>query len=381
MIWRWIAEGFVHSEKQETNLYELGNNYFNELINRSMMQPIGIDDEERVEACRVHDMVLDIIRTLSTEENFVTILDGTKRKVSNLQSKVRRLSIHNGKMDISTTSMKQVRSLTFFTHGIIDKVQLNICNFQVLRVLDLEGCTVSDPGYMRNLLHLRYLRLIHAHVNELPVEIGKLQFLQTLALRRARGIKELPSSIVHLQYLICLYVHEDMKMPSGMGNLASLEVLDGLLVGQLSSGNFNQDTAKELGQLTKLSVLRFKWRCISDITDKALVESLSNLHRIQNLDICADGGRHVDVMCEGWVPPPQLHRLQFQGTTCAFQTLPTWINPSMLPLLSYLEIWVEEVQPDDIRLLGLLPALRSLSLMRNTIFSGGTCSGNVSRHR
>lgn len=207
---------------------------------------------------------------------------------------------------------------------------------------------------------------MHAHVDELPLEIGKLQFLQTLDLRRARGIKELPSSIVRLRHLICLYVHEDIKMPSGMGKLMSLEVLDGLMV-----GNFNQDTAKGLGQLTKLSVLRFKWRCINDITNKTLVDSLSNLHTIQNLDICADGGRHVDLMREGWVPPPQLHRLQFQGTTCAFQTLPTWINPSMLLLLSYLEIWVEEVRPDDIRLLGLLPALRSLSLMRNTIFSGG----------
>jgi hypothetical protein len=79
LIWRWIAEGFVHSEKQETSLYELGESYFNELINRNMMQPIGIDEEERVEACCVHDIVLDLIRCLSSEENFVTILDGTKR--------------------------------------------------------------------------------------------------------------------------------------------------------------------------------------------------------------------------------------------------------------------------------------------------------------
>lgn len=371
LIWRWIAEGFVHSEKQETSLYELGDSYFSELINRSMMQPIGIDDEERVEACIVHDMVLDLIRTLSSEENLVTILDGTERKRPNSQSKVRRLSIQNGKMDVSTTSMAQVRSLAFFTHGIIDRVQLNICSFQVLRVLDLQGCIISDSGYMRNLLHLRYIRLMHAYVDELPLEIGKLQFLQTLDLRRARGIKELPPSIVRLRHLICLYVHEDINMPSGIGKLMSLEVLDGLMVGQLSSGNFNEDIAKELGQLTKLSVLRFKWRCINDMTNKTLVESLSNLHTIQNLDICADGGRHIDLMREGWVPPPQLHRLQFQGTTCAFRMMPAWINPSRLPLLSYLEIWVEEVRPDDIRLLGLLPTLRSLSLIRNTIFSGG----------
>ncbi|KAM0892510.1 hypothetical protein ACQ4PT_025727 [Festuca glaucescens] len=369
LIWRWIAEGLVHSEKQETSLYELGESYFNELINRNMMQPIGIDEEERVEACCVHDMVLDLIRCLSSEENFVTILDGTKRKVPNLQSKIRRLSIQNEKVDLATISMAQVRSVTFFTNGIVDQVPVNIRSFQVLRLLDLQGFTISDPGYVWNLLHLRYLRLIPGYVKELPMEIGKLQFLQTLDLRRASDIKELPSSIVRLRHLVCLSVHADIKFPSRVGDLTSLEVLDGVLVGQLSSGEFNRDIGRELGHLTNLSVLRFKWRCIDDVMDKALAESLSNLHRLQNLDICADGGQQVDLMREGWVPPPQLRRLQFQGTTCSFQRLPSWINPSLFPCLSYLEIWVEEVQPDAIRLLGMLPAIRFISMVRNTAFS------------
>jgi hypothetical protein len=334
-----------------------------------MMQPIGIDEEERVEACCVHDMVLDLIRCLSSEENFVTILDGTRRKVLNLQSKIRRLSIQNEKVDLATISMAQVRAITFFTNGIVDQVPVNIHSFQVLRLLDLQGFTISDPGYVWNLLHLRYLRLIPGYVKELPMEIGKLQFLQTLDLRRASDIKELPSSIVRLRHLVCLSVHADLKFPSRVGDLTSLEVLDGVLVGQLSSGKFNRDTGRELGHLTNLSVLRFKWRCIDDVMDKALAESLSNLHRLQNLDICADGGQQVDLMREGWVPPPQLRRLQFQGTTCSFQRLPSWINPSLLPCLSYLEIWVEEVQPDAIRLLGMLPALRFISMVRNTAFS------------
>ncbi|KAM0892511.1 hypothetical protein ACQ4PT_025727 [Festuca glaucescens] len=208
LIWRWIAEGLVHSEKQETSLYELGESYFNELINRNMMQPIGIDEEERVEACCVHDMVLDLIRCLSSEENFVTILDGTKRKVPNLQSKIRRLSIQNEKVDLATISMAQVRSVTFFTNGIVDQVPVNIRSFQVLRLLDLQGFTISDPGYVWNLLHLRYLRLIPGYVKELPMEIGKLQFLQTLDLRRASDIKELPSSIVRLRHLVELLCEE-----------------------------------------------------------------------------------------------------------------------------------------------------------------------------
>uniref|UniRef100_A0A8R7U1T7 NB-ARC domain-containing protein n=1 Tax=Triticum urartu TaxID=4572 RepID=A0A8R7U1T7_TRIUA len=93
LIWRWIAEGFICNETHEASLYELGECYFNELINRNMVQAVDIDGEGRAEACRVHDMVLDIICSLSSEENFVTILDGTKRKLPNPQSKVRRLSI------------------------------------------------------------------------------------------------------------------------------------------------------------------------------------------------------------------------------------------------------------------------------------------------
>jgi hypothetical protein len=102
--------------------------------------------------------------------------------------------------------------------------------------------------------------------------------------------------------------------------------------------------------------------------DKALVDSLNNLHKLQCLDIEADGGR-VDLMREGWVPPPQLRMLRCQGSTCSFLTMPTWINSSSLCLLSYLSIRVDEVRPGDIRLLGMLPSLRYLFMGCDTSFS------------
>ena len=104
--------GFIQCEKQGKSLFELGESYFNELINRSMIQALYILGY-MVCGCRVHDMVLDLICSLSSEANFVTILNG-KDQVSP-SSKIRRLSIQNGKEDnsmtLATRSLQQVRSV------------------------------------------------------------------------------------------------------------------------------------------------------------------------------------------------------------------------------------------------------------------------------
>ncbi|XP_012699676.1 putative disease resistance RPP13-like protein 3 isoform X2 [Setaria italica] len=70
LIGRWIAEGFVNAEPGE-NLYEAGLRHFNELINRSLIQPW---DELRgvVWSCRVHDVILNFLVSKSVEENFLT---------------------------------------------------------------------------------------------------------------------------------------------------------------------------------------------------------------------------------------------------------------------------------------------------------------------
>lgn len=62
LIHRWISEGFIHGEEGE-DLVELGDMYFHELINRSLIQPvdIGYDDDGKAWGCRVHDTVLDFL--------------------------------------------------------------------------------------------------------------------------------------------------------------------------------------------------------------------------------------------------------------------------------------------------------------------------------
>ncbi|KAL6653919.1 hypothetical protein ACP70R_007384 [Stipagrostis hirtigluma subsp. patula] len=92
LVRRWIAEGFIHGNDIET-IHKLAHHYFNELINRSLIQPEHIDSHGMVGACRVHDMVLDLITSLSAKENFVST--SHDHQSTHLPKKIRRLSLHN----------------------------------------------------------------------------------------------------------------------------------------------------------------------------------------------------------------------------------------------------------------------------------------------
>ena len=91
LVRRWIAEGFVKFESGRS-LVDEGKSYFNELINRSLIQPVSIGLDGQATACRVHDMILDLIVSKAVEENFITPIGGPMQTLVS-QEKVRRLSI------------------------------------------------------------------------------------------------------------------------------------------------------------------------------------------------------------------------------------------------------------------------------------------------
>lgn len=118
LLRKWIAEGFIR-EKHSLGLEEVAENLFNELINRSMIQP-SLNDSGGVWSCRVHDLMLDLMITKCTEQNFITLID--RKFDMNGTFQVRRIIHQFNNRDmalaVKTMSLSQVRSYKSFPMAI-----------------------------------------------------------------------------------------------------------------------------------------------------------------------------------------------------------------------------------------------------------------------
>ncbi|KAF8655774.1 hypothetical protein HU200_060934 [Digitaria exilis] len=348
LIWRWVAEGFVWQHAGDRiSILENGENCFNELLNRSLIQSMDVDGVDGIpKACRLHDTMLDLIITLSVEECFMTTVLG-----DGMESKVRWLSLHSSNTTWPTMKKPKLRSLTIFRPYYV-AIDLTHSRYRLLRVLDLQDYRLNglaSLGCLGSLSHLRYLAVSttsRGDDQKIPVEIGKLRFLQMLDISKT-AVQEVPSGVITgLGQLMCLRgtLGFFVKLPVGLKNLTSLEVLE--------SGNVGSERiAEELVHLTKSRILDV---FIPGECGKALVKSLGKLAKIESLSIRCFRGGDLDGPMEN--PLGNMCRLRI----CPAMFLPTWIKPALLPGLSCLDITVVYERREDIQVLGTLPCLRLL---------------------
>lgn len=264
-----MAEGLLHQPKgnkkrQELDdMEELGDQYFEELLSRSLFEK-----SRSSKSCFVmHDFINDLAQLISGE--FCIQLESGE--ADQILEKARHLSYFRSECDAleSFETLVEVKCLRSFLplqmpafvsvsylsnrvlHDLLPTLRclraLSLCGYQMFVLFDSIG----------NLQHLRYLNLSSTRIKRLPKSICSLFNLQTLILSHCRSLIELPigmRKLINLRHLDISYSGV-REMPSHVGRLKNLRTLT-IIVGKKSGSR--------IGELKELSHIRGRL-CISKL--------------------------------------------------------------------------------------------------------------------
>ncbi|KAJ7949773.1 Disease resistance protein [Quillaja saponaria] len=363
LIRLWVAEGFIQvvdgatpEEVAEMNLMGL--------IHRSMLQVVERNPSGRPKACKLHDVLREILLQIVKEERFCTIY---RSQVHNdQQCKAPRLSIQlNNQRE--TTSLKGLSKVSSFFMFIADTDPSASFNnfpsgFKLLGILDLEGLPIHKlPVNLDRLLNLTYLNLAGTKVKELPNSIGKLHQLRTLNLKLT-DIRILPPGISELKKLCNLIAY---RYPVGgyncfnyvsgvraMSNICMLKYLQVLTLLEVDG-----DCVRQLRNLTNLR--RLELVNLRETDEKDLCMAIEQMKSLQY--ICFITANEDEVLGMDALPsaPTYLTTLLLTGK---LKKLPHWF-PSPANLKYLLLNWTRS-QEDLLPHIQALPNLATLSLIR-----------------
>ncbi|EEF36887.1 ubiquitin ligase protein, lrsam1, putative [Ricinus communis] len=271
LIRLWIAEGFIPQVSRITSK-ELAESYLMELACWSMLQVIERNQSGRPKACKMHDLLCELL-SVSEREEFCTIYDG--RGDIELYN-AHRLSTQTTNEDLESYSgMPQLRSFLVFAAHSMYVLYTLLSKLKNLRVLDLENSTIEKlPDSLGILFNLRCLNLKRTQVAELPKSIGGLINLETLNIRDT-PIKKLPIGVARLKNLrnlimyrynhghVCLF-----QYVSGTRALFKIYRLKKLRV--TSFVEAEGDTIRQLGKMTQLNRM-----------------GISNMREMDEMDFCS----------------------------------------------------------------------------------------------
>ncbi|WVZ83475.1 hypothetical protein U9M48_030617 [Paspalum notatum var. saurae] len=393
LISQWVAEGFVgHFHGQDT--YDVARSYFNELINRSLIQPERIEYGE-VLSCRVHDMMLDLILHRCEEDNFVTVVSNSEKTDRQHDKMVRRISLsfnmdeYGYDRSSHTTVPDNYKHIVVVDHKISGTFGFGNCLSQVLslavfgkskcipmlmskyiRVLIIDifspwtkrgdrSRTRLDLTSITQLFQLKYLQICmqgNAQV-QLPDKIQGLKHLETLKIDRCGA--NIPSDIIYLHHLSHLIVPR-WVLVDGLDSMKSLRTLETLII----DDDQKACCLRELRELTKLKLHIDRLHTRENKNDDIIFSSLAKLRNLKCLDVLVLDKRWS--MCDkdnrlGWLsnPPIHLEKLVLRGLH--IPRFPRWINVNLKGLCC-LHLQVHESSTEEVGILGELPSLVTLTL-------------------
>ncbi|CAK8564644.1 unnamed protein product [Lathyrus sativus] len=251
VIQLWIAEGLIPQPKSEESWEKVAEEYFAELVWRSLIRQRPIDDEskefigdERV-CFEMHDLINDLAMAISSP--YCIRLDNYKPD-ERVEKRVRHLSFD--RVDYSSNNRLEklcgLKGLRTFlpmplqiswacensvSSKLFSDLLLTMTQLHVLSLSHLTSMT-ELPNSIGNLIYLRYLNLSRTQIKTLPSETCKLYNLQTLLLSSCQQLTELPKDVGKLVKLRHLDIRGTKlkKMPTQISKLKSLQTLSDFVV-------------------------------------------------------------------------------------------------------------------------------------------------------
>jgi hypothetical protein len=371
LVRRWISEGFIHGESGQ-DLMELGEQYFHELVNRSLIQPEIIRYDGKAAACKVHDTILDFLIEKSSQENFCTV----REKQCKPDGIVRRLSLMGTDDEeiVEQLDLSQARSIGAF--GGIRRLPA-LAKSKSLRVLDLRDCHELGNHHIKGierLYQLRYLDISCTRITELPREIGDLMYLEMLVAKRCK-LRELPKSTTRLRRLTRLFVDSDCTLPDGWGNLVNLQELEEIDALKLKH-------VEQLGKLTNLRKLKIIVRTYGIIDDKLVQSKEKLVSSLCKLEEC--GLRSLSIFYDLLIKDGEEPFLPALGCICKVSVLgkdvfriSRWL--ASLCNLHRLSFTSSKIEQQGIEMIGLIPNLLKLRVSSVNSYDAGqliiSCKG------
>ncbi|KAJ1290434.1 hypothetical protein BS78_02G242800 [Paspalum vaginatum] len=396
LLGRWMAEGYITGYR-DMPAEDVGESFYNELINRSMIQDSKDGRGIGADHCRVHNMVLHTIRSRFIEEN--QLLHIREHSNEDRQSKIRHLVVSRWKSreeKLHNINMSRLRSLTVFGKYPSSLISPKM---RLLRVLDLEdtdNIENDDLKHIGELHHLRYLSLRGTNISKLPSSLRNLRYLETLDIQNT-NVTQLPGAITKLEkmrYLVagidftkdlmqkmrdlgrgnhgdrffrnlwcnrseCHEVfnidHFSARAPEGIEKLKNLHMLG---VVNITRGNGVVGRLKKLMRLSNLR--RLGVTGLTEEEGQELFKSIGRLNRLQRLEMRSTSIRFVASLEESEIPR-QLMSLRLCGKVSGF---PEWV--SSLNNLQKVKLLGTQLNQEDITRLQNLRHLAFLGLWENS---------------
>jgi len=240
----WIAEDLVESSTSPESWEKFGEEYFDELVSRSLIQRRSIGDEEASFEMHnlVHDLATNSLSEYPTRYDNHNILEAVnkfsyKRGQYDSFNEFDKLYRLNGLRTFLALPLQEQLPFCLLSNKVVHELLPTMKQLRVLSLSNYKSIT-EIPNSIGNLLYLRYLNLSHTKIERLPSETCKLYNLQFLLLAGCRRLIELPEDIGKLVNLRYLDVSDTAlrEMPVQIAKLENIHTLSDFVVSKHKDG-------------------------------------------------------------------------------------------------------------------------------------------------